>query len=112
MNKSRKTYPDESFLMQFKYWIVFGFILFIGVKPLVSFAFVLNETKFELSEKNPIGDIEDQEFELVLDDESEISSCPIIPFSMAFIKESFSFFEIQFLFTNINFDIHLPPPKF
>lgn len=111
MSKSRKTYPDEYFLIQFKYWIVFGFILFIGVKPLVSFASVLNETKFELSEKNQIGDIEDREIELVSDDESEIPSCSVFPFSVVFIKDSFSFFETQVTFTKIDIDIHVPPPK-
>ena len=44
-------------------------------------------------------------------DESNILYHPGILFPIDFLNESFSFFEIQVLFTNISFDIHLPPPK-
>ncbi|MCK4562361.1 MAG: hypothetical protein KAT78_05600 [Flavobacteriaceae bacterium] len=103
------TYNITLLLNPFKLWIVFCFILFLGIKPIINFVSVITETKLELTEEISFENLEAKEFNTV--DDLEISLDSAL-FNLAiYIEPLISYFKNQKQFSNINFDIHLPPPK-
>ncbi len=109
MIKDRITYNITLLLNPFKLWIVFCFILFLGIKPVINFISVITETKLELIEKISFENLEAKEFNTV--DDLKISLYSTLFNLIIYIKPLISYFKNQEQFSNINFDIHLPPPK-
>ncbi|NOQ92663.1 MAG: hypothetical protein GQ552_08105 [Flavobacteriaceae bacterium] len=109
MIKNRITYNITLLLSPFKLWIVFCFILFLGIKPVINFISIVIETKLELTERISFENLEAKESNTA--DDLEILLYPTLFTLVIYIKPLISYFKNQEQFSNINFDIHLPPPK-
>lgn len=109
MIKDRIIYNIALILNPFKLWIVYCFILFIGIKPVINFVSIVIETKLELTESMNYENIEEKESNTT--DNLEILYYPTLFALAIYVKPLISHFINQEQFSNINFDIHLPPPK-
>ena len=109
MIKNRITYNITLLLNSFKLWVVFCFILFLGIKPVINFISTVIETKLELSESINYENIEEKESNTT--DSLEILYYSALFALAIYVKPLISYFKNQEQFLNISFDIHLPPPK-
>jgi len=111
MIKNTITYNYFNLLYQSKHWVVFCFVLFLGIKPMVDINSIFTNTKFELTENITLENSEEKENESLCDDDHEKFFNPLNLSKIDYKKQSLSYFKFHKSHLKISPDIHLPPPK-
>lgn len=111
MNKNTFTYNKFYCFFQLKNWIVFCFILLIGIKPISDIASIFAKTKFEITNNISLENHQEKEKEPTSEDDSEKIFNMIFFKTVENLDQLLMHFDMQENIINIDFDIHLPPPR-
>jgi len=111
MNKNTFTYYKFYKAFQFKNWMVFCFILLIGIKPVSDTTSIFVKTKFEITNNISLENHQEKEKESSSEEDSEKFLDLIFFTTLEYLDQSLMYFDIQENILNIDSDIHLPPPR-
>jgi len=109
--RNKISYNCFNLLYQSKHLVVFFFVLFLAIKPIVGVTSLIVGTKFEITENITLENSEEKEIESLSDDDHEKFFNPLNLTNIDYTKQSLSYFKFHKGHLNINCDIHLPPPK-